>query len=59
MKKIYNVPTVVTLNVRQMLASSPTPQVGVDTGGSGVNPQDLDTRQKNNGIGGGLWSDMQ
>ena len=57
MKKIYNVPatTVVALNVHQMLAASnPDVQFGDGKG----NPEDFDTR-KHQGVGGGLWSDMQ
>ena len=63
MKKIYNVPatTVVALNVHQMLAAS-NPGVTVNTSNdpsNRVDAGDVETRQKNNGIGSGLWSDMQ
>lgn len=60
MKKIYYIPTtsVVVINVHQMLAAS-NPNVGIDTGAPGIDAGDVETRQKNQGFGGGLWSDMQ
>ena len=60
--KTYTKPSVQTFEffAKEMLAASPG---GVATGssaGKGYNSSDVDySRQKNNGIGGGLWSDMQ
>ena len=61
MKKTYYIPTtsVVAFKVHQMLAAS-NPNVTVSTNTNEyIEAGSVETRQKNNGIGGGLWSDMQ